>query len=376
MDQSVFASETVHTQCQMLDCGATGLPMDWIAVRDGILQQWSHSVDVVLAHVADVLEHEAHGLQDAVLDVDLRHAVLVHQCGEHGEGTAGLGDDGNCDRGAYSHLAILHLQVVQKSVQDILRSDGPRDEAKRAHGSASDRLLVRLQHFQKFEADSHPLFGRYEFGTAIGDAAHEVDAVLLHLLVTIPEDGRESREEVADGRRHLRHSDDIDDGPQRPKDGSQNFRVLFTQVLVEHNAQVPHELVFVARLHHDGDSGDEVGSLHSNGSGLVVQTPLDGGSDLLQVRLAPFAQRHDDASETIQHDLAFLAESTAVGGGGVNGLLLKGVQDAIDQLLFKARIDVRGAQVVHHPAGGLHHHASVGLRIILEVLHDSADNVG
>ena len=34
---------------------------------------------LVLAHLADVLKHEAQRLEHAVLDVELGHSVLVHQ---------------------------------------------------------------------------------------------------------------------------------------------------------------------------------------------------------------------------------------------------------------------------------------------------------
>ena len=78
-------------------------------VHEGVLEQRRDRVDVVLAHLADVLEEERERLQDAVLDVELRHAVLVHEAGQHGEGGARLGDDGDGDRGADSVLALLDL---------------------------------------------------------------------------------------------------------------------------------------------------------------------------------------------------------------------------------------------------------------------------
>ena len=51
-------------------------------------------VDVVLAHLANVLEEERHGLEATVADVELGRAVLVEDGGDAGEGSASLGDDG------------------------------------------------------------------------------------------------------------------------------------------------------------------------------------------------------------------------------------------------------------------------------------------
>ena len=45
--------------------------------------------------------------------------------------------------------------------------------------------------------------------TSVCDAADEVDAVLLDLLVPVLEDGREARQQVLDGRGHLRHPDHL-----------------------------------------------------------------------------------------------------------------------------------------------------------------------
>jgi uncharacterized membrane protein YgcG len=59
--------------------------------------------------------------------------------------------------------------------------------------------------------------------------------------------------------------------------------VLLAQVLVEDHAEVAHELVLAARLHHDRDLADQVGRLHADRRGLVVEAPLDGARDLLQV---------------------------------------------------------------------------------------------
>ena len=64
-------------------------------------------------------------------------------------------------------------------------SEGGREgEKQREREREAERkrdLLVGLQHIEELEADTHPLLGRDEFGAAVGDAPHQVDAVLLHL---------------------------------------------------------------------------------------------------------------------------------------------------------------------------------------------------
>lgn len=49
-----------------------------IPVHESILQQRRDGIDVVFAHLSNVLEQEGEGLQYTVLHVELRHAVFVH----------------------------------------------------------------------------------------------------------------------------------------------------------------------------------------------------------------------------------------------------------------------------------------------------------
>ena len=53
-----------------------------------------------------------------------------------------------------------------------------------------------LEQFEEFETDSHPLSSRNVFGAAIGDAADQVDAVLLHLLVSVLQDRGQPGKEI------------------------------------------------------------------------------------------------------------------------------------------------------------------------------------
>ena len=65
-----------------------------------------------------------------------------------------------------------------------LWANGFGDVAKRVDGGAADGLLVCLQHVQQLKADAHPLARRHVARTPVGDAPHQVNAVLLHLLVS------------------------------------------------------------------------------------------------------------------------------------------------------------------------------------------------
>lgn len=59
----------------------------------------------------------------------------------------------------------------------------------------------------------------------------------------------------------------------------------------------------------------------------------------------------------------------------LSGLFLKGVQDTVNKLLLKFVIDVSSTKVAHDFLNGLHHHLSVLLSFILQVIHDTGDNL-
>mmetsp|Transcript_48257 Transcript_48257/g.149019 ORF Transcript_48257/g.149019 Transcript_48257/m.149019 type:complete len:950 (-) Transcript_48257:252-3101(-) len=349
----------------MLDGPGRRLAVHEVAVHERVLQDGRHRVDVVLAHLADVLEHEAQALEHAVLDVQLRHPVLVHQRRQHGEGTARLRDDGNGHGGADTQLALLHLQVVQQGAEHVVRPDRLRDVAEGVHGGAADRLLVRLQELQEVEADAVPLARRGQLRASVRDTPDQVDAVLLHLLVAILQDWGQPGQQVLDGRRHLGHADDVDDGLHRTQDGSEHLGILFTQVLVEEETQVTHHLFLAALLHDHRDAGDQVGRLLPNPRGGRVQPPPDDTRDLRQVGLHSATQGVHHGAKAVKHDR-----------GVVGGLLLERVDDAVDDLLLKARVDVRHAEVGDDLVDGLHDHLSVRLRGVLQVLDDPPDDVG
>ena len=65
-----------------------------------------------------------------------------------------------------------------------LGADSLCDVAESVDGRAANRLLVGLEQVQESEADANPLLRGDILGTTIGNAAHKVNAVLLHLLVS------------------------------------------------------------------------------------------------------------------------------------------------------------------------------------------------
>ncbi len=91
-----------------------------LPVHQSVLEQRADGVDVVLAHLADVLKHERQRLEDAVLDVQLGHPVLVHQAREDGERGARFAHDGDGDSRAHAVLALLDSQVVEQGREDVV----------------------------------------------------------------------------------------------------------------------------------------------------------------------------------------------------------------------------------------------------------------
>mmetsp|Transcript_45842 Transcript_45842/g.81937 ORF Transcript_45842/g.81937 Transcript_45842/m.81937 type:complete len:859 (-) Transcript_45842:1570-4146(-) len=357
--QRILTAERKGPQRHVFDSGAGGLPVDQVAVHEGILQQGADSIDVVLAHLTNVLEQEGHGLEDPILDVELGHTVLVHEGGDDGEGGARFGHNGNGDGGAHAVLTLLHLQVVQQGGQHVGRANGLRNVAKGVHRSTSDSLLVGLQQLQQLETDAHPLTGRDKFRPSVGDAAHEIDAVLLHLLVPILQDGRQPWQQVLDRRGHLVHAHHIDNGLEGHQDGPQHLRILLPEVLVEHHPHVAHQLLLLAVLHHLRNLGDQIGRLLPHTGVLVVQPPLDGPPDLGKVR--PHTRLHlvDDRRKARQHDLVV-----------VRGLFLERVQNPVHELLLEPGVDVGEPLALDHLLNGLHDHAAVGLVLVLQVIDD------
>lgn len=122
---------------------------------------------------------------------NVTHPVLVHQRRQYGERRARLGHDGDGNRRADAVLALLDLQVVQQSDQNVLGADGFSDVAKGVDCGSANALLVRVEHLQELEADSHPLTGWHKLGTSVGYTAHKIlygkpSALITHHFPATP----------------------------------------------------------------------------------------------------------------------------------------------------------------------------------------------
>ena len=86
-------------------------------------------------------------------------------------------------------------------------------------------------------------------------------------------------------RVHLRHTDNIGDSALCRNDTAQRIRVLLTQLLEKHQAELAKQLVFAALFDDNRQPRGQIGCLLTNLGALVVETPQDSGDDLRQVRL-------------------------------------------------------------------------------------------
>mmetsp|Transcript_20615 Transcript_20615/g.45128 ORF Transcript_20615/g.45128 Transcript_20615/m.45128 type:complete len:338 (+) Transcript_20615:1311-2324(+) len=127
---------------------------------------------------------------------------------------------------------------------------------------------------------------------------------------------------------------------------------------------MPHHLLLATLLHDHRDPGNEVSSLLSNPRRRRVQAPPDDSGNLRQVRLHTGTEGVHHRAKAVQHHRRV-----------VGSLLLEGVDNAVDDLLLKPRVDIRHSEVCNHLVDGLHNHLTVGLRSILEILHDPPDDV-
>jgi methylmalonyl-CoA mutase cobalamin-binding subunit len=73
----------------------------------------------------------------------------------------------------------------------------------------------------------------------------------------------------------------------------------FSQVLVQHNTQMPHQLLLAAGLHHHGNAADQIGGLLTNLGALVVQTPLNQMGNDAKVGLDAHVKSVDNGAEAV-----------------------------------------------------------------------------
>lgn len=77
MQHRVFAVQACNTERQVLHDDTRRLPMDEVAVREGVLEHCYDGVDIVRRLRSDVLKDEGQSLQTARSDVEFSGAVLV-----------------------------------------------------------------------------------------------------------------------------------------------------------------------------------------------------------------------------------------------------------------------------------------------------------
>ena len=232
--------------------------MNEVAIHESVFEDGNAGVDVVAGGLADVFEHERHGFEHAVLHVHLGQTVLVHERRENGERRAGLGDNRDGDGGAESVLSLLDLQIVEQRVHHVLRTQRFRDVSERVDGCATNALLLGVEQIQQIETDSRPFFGRNELGTAIGDSTHQIHAVFLNEFVSVSQNRRETRQQIADRRVHVLHSHHIHDRFQRVENRRQHIGELFAQILIERQAKLLQLAFFAARLQRGRNAGDQI----------------------------------------------------------------------------------------------------------------------
>src|SRR4051812_34773193 len=98
--------------------------------------------------------------------------------------------------------------------------------------------------------------------------------------MSIAQDWCESWQEILNRWCHVRHTDDIHDRLQCAENRCEHIRVLLTEILIQDDTQMLHQLLFIAGLEYDSDTRDQIGRLLSYTRQLVIQTPFDDTADL------------------------------------------------------------------------------------------------
>lgn len=219
VDKLVFAAETLDSECEMLDCRGGSLAVHEVSVGECVNEQWDDGIDVGVGCWSDVLEHEGEGFEDAVLDVEFSDSVLIHECRQDGEWPASFRHDGDGDCGAHSQLPFLNLKVVKQCRKHILRPNSFGDVPECVDSRSADTFLVRFQQVQQVETNADPLFRHYMFRASVCNPSDQIDAILLHFLMPVLQDRRQSRQQVLNRWRHLAHPDNVHDSFKSSQDG-------------------------------------------------------------------------------------------------------------------------------------------------------------
>jgi hypothetical protein len=71
MGEGLLVAVTRNPEGKVLDNGRRRLPVDGVALGEGVLEHANDSIEVVLGHLADVLEDEGERFEATVADVEL-----------------------------------------------------------------------------------------------------------------------------------------------------------------------------------------------------------------------------------------------------------------------------------------------------------------
>jgi hypothetical protein len=82
MCQAILTAKSHNPQGEMFH----RLSMNDIPINESIFQERDDCGDVIFRHLADVFKHEAQSLQNAILDIHIGDAVLIHESWEDSEG--------------------------------------------------------------------------------------------------------------------------------------------------------------------------------------------------------------------------------------------------------------------------------------------------
>ena len=129
--------------------------------------------------------------------------------------------------------------------------------------------------------------------------------------------------------------------------------------LIQHYAQVAKQRALARGCHDTRNARDEVRGLLPHRGPLVVQPPFDGSRYLGQVGLAAgSAQCVNNDAESVQDHAGGGVGAGAAGRACVlcgRGLLLERVENAVDQALLQAGLNVTRALCGDDLLRGLHH---------------------
>mmetsp|Transcript_14825 Transcript_14825/g.24525 ORF Transcript_14825/g.24525 Transcript_14825/m.24525 type:complete len:211 (-) Transcript_14825:291-923(-) len=135
-----------------------------------------------------------------------------------------------------------------------------------------------------------------------------------------------------------------------------------------------HELILSACLHHNSNASNQISSLHAHRCSLVVEPPLNGTSNLLQVRLATLTKGVDNSTETIEHNLVLPRVGSC--DVRVDRLFLECVQNAINEPFLEALVDITCSKVRQDLLNRFHNHTTIWFRVVLQIIDNSDNDVG